>query len=503
MEEFTNFENFDILSDIFSDENDQPVLPAEDTEPDTTRFPNLTENDIEEIKNSNVKVNTERSTKTWMNVWLNWCSARGISQPIESFPYEQLDKLLSKFYGEVKKVNVADYEPESLRVMQAAIDRYLRDKDYGESIISSRQFHQSMKTLNAKAARLRQQGMGKRPNKAEALNQSEEELLWQNGSLGNHSPVALTNANFKCLSEQMGLRGRQDHYDAHVEDFILRKHDDGSESIVFNENPTKTRSGGLRVAKRTTKQVMWSTDGGPRDPVKLFKLWLSKRPQPMRNQGPLYLTIIQRPKNDDVWYTKVRMGQNTIGKIMPRMTSSLESSTAKKLTNHSTRKTVVQKLKSAGQPRYKIKEITGHASEASLNDYDVISEEERRELSHIISGYSASASRTTTSVPSIASSSTAPRPTEHNTSIVPVQVRQQIASASNAILRQEGLLSIPSSVDHDVPLVSAKNPVSSSLAPVNIAYNNCVFNIGNQTVNMDNSAARKRRRAVIFDSDSD
>jgi hypothetical protein len=89
------------------------------------------------------------------------------------------------------------------------------------------------------------------------------------------------------------------------------------------------------------------------------------------------------------------------------------------------------------------------------------------------------------------SSSTAPRPTEHNTSIVPVQVRQQIASASNAILRQEGLLSIPPSVDHDVPLVSAKNPVSSSLAPVNIAYNNCVFNIGNQTVNTDNSAARK------------
>ncbi|CAB4021806.1 zinc finger MYM-type 4-like [Paramuricea clavata] len=232
-----------------------------------------------------------------------------------------------------------------------------------------------MKKLNAKATRLRQQGMGKRPNKTEKLNHSEEELLWENGSLGNHSPVALTNANVKCLSEQMGLRGRQDYCDAYVEEFILREHDDGLESIVFNENSTKTQSGGLRVAKRTTRQVMWSTDGGPRDPVKLFKLWLSKRPQPMRNQGPLYLTIIQRPKNDDVWYTKVRMGQNTIGKVMPRMTASLESSTAKKLTNHSRRKTVIQKLKSAGQPRYKIKEITGHASEAYLNDYDVISEE--------------------------------------------------------------------------------------------------------------------------------
>ncbi|CAB4029430.1 Hypothetical predicted protein, partial [Paramuricea clavata] len=107
---------------------------------------------------------------------------------------------------------------------------------------------------------------------------------------------------------------------------------------------------------------------------------------------------------------------------MPRMTSSLESSTAKKLTNHSKRKKVVQKL---------------DASEASVNDYDVISEEDSRERSHIISRYSSSASRPTTSVPSIVSSSTAIRPTEHDTSIVPVQFRQQIASASNGILRQE------------------------------------------------------------------
>jgi hypothetical protein len=36
MDEFTNFENSDLLNYIFSDENDIPVLPAEDTEPDTT-----------------------------------------------------------------------------------------------------------------------------------------------------------------------------------------------------------------------------------------------------------------------------------------------------------------------------------------------------------------------------------------------------------------------------------------------------------------------------------
>ena len=119
--------------------------------------------------------------------------------------------------------------------------------------------------------------------------------------------------------------------------------------------------------------------------MRLFKLWLSKRPEGMKNTGPLYLSIINRPKSADVWYTKVRMGQNTIGNLMKSMASCLR--TNKKLTNHSMRKTLVSKLKKSGQPRNVICEITGHARESSLDDYDEIDENHRKELSHIISGY--------------------------------------------------------------------------------------------------------------------
>ena len=79
------------------------------------------------------------------------------------------------------------------------------------------------------------------------------------------------------------------------------------------------------------------------------------------------------------------MGQNTNGNIMKSMASRLK--TNKKLTNHSMRKTLVSKLKNSGQPRNVICEITGHASESSLDDYDEINENQRKELSHIISGY--------------------------------------------------------------------------------------------------------------------
>ena len=69
MDVFSDFENYDFLNYAFSGENEPPALSAKDIEANTTRFPNLTENDIEQIKNSNVKVNTGRSTKTWVNVW--------------------------------------------------------------------------------------------------------------------------------------------------------------------------------------------------------------------------------------------------------------------------------------------------------------------------------------------------------------------------------------------------------------------------------------------------
>ena len=64
--------------------------------------------------------------------------------------------------------------------------------------------------------------------------------------------------------------------------------------------------------------------------------------------------------------------------------TALETS-KKKLTNHTARKTVVKKLRAASVERQSIIQVTGHASEKSLNDYDEGSEKEQRQLSNIIS----------------------------------------------------------------------------------------------------------------------
>ena len=133
------------------------------------------------------------------------------------------------------------------------------------------EFRKLQKILNAITISLRLQGKGERPHKAQPMTPIEERALWEKGQLGDFNERVLTTTNFKNLAEQLGLRGRKEHYDSYVEDFIIRQQQDGGEVVEFREGPTKTRSGGLRIGRRSTPQLMLSTDDGERDAVRLFK----------------------------------------------------------------------------------------------------------------------------------------------------------------------------------------------------------------------------------------
>ena len=119
------------------------------------------------------------------------------------------------------------------------------------------------------------------------------------------------------LTQHFGLRGCQEHHDMFVEDFAFSKYDNGVEYITYEENPTKTRQGGLRKKRRLVQPKIFAT-GGPRCPLKLFKKFLSQIPEDMRSSGPFYLAVIERPKTQ-VWYKRQRMGVNSINSFMKSM----------------------------------------------------------------------------------------------------------------------------------------------------------------------------------------
>ena len=145
-------------------------------------------------------VNTSRSTSFWLSVWKTWCEGMNITLDIEEHEPAELNRLLEKFYAEVKNRNGEDYEPDSLRVMIAALDRHLKEKQYPLSIVKDREFHSSKQVLEGKAKLRRQAGRGKRPNKARNLTKEEDEVLWKESKFGSKTPEALVNTMWWILA---------------------------------------------------------------------------------------------------------------------------------------------------------------------------------------------------------------------------------------------------------------------------------------------------------------
>ena len=112
---------------------------------------------------------------TWLRRYQKWGKERGFESNITQVPKSELDDILQQFYAELITSNGQEYEPESLKVMQAALDRHLWEEGCSYSILKDAEFSSSRKVLNNKAIVLQENGKGQRPRKADALTENEEE----------------------------------------------------------------------------------------------------------------------------------------------------------------------------------------------------------------------------------------------------------------------------------------------------------------------------------------
>ena len=105
-----------------------------------SRFVEVDEEFIEELRNTSENKNTKRSTDYWTNIFQQWSKTRGKNEQLESYEVSELNEALAQFFAELKKENGKDYEPDSLKVMQVALDRHLRSKNYPKSIVRDTEF---------------------------------------------------------------------------------------------------------------------------------------------------------------------------------------------------------------------------------------------------------------------------------------------------------------------------------------------------------------------------
>ena len=69
------------------------------------RFNLATDDTIEKLRNGAKNINTSKSTSLWLSVWKTWCEGKSTALEIEKHEPAELNRLLEKFYAEVKIKN--------------------------------------------------------------------------------------------------------------------------------------------------------------------------------------------------------------------------------------------------------------------------------------------------------------------------------------------------------------------------------------------------------------
>ena len=183
-------------------------------------------------------------------------------------------------------------------------------------------------------------GKGRRPNASVSLSKAEEDILWNGGHLGDHTPEILVRTSWYTSMMHFGWRGRDEQRKVCLGDFQLKTDTvDGREYLEFCvERGTKTRTGLEGQREHAFNPWMYAT-GDQHCPVAVFKKMVAHRPPDMmKPDDPFYLQTIPNPKGD-IWFKRQPMGVNKLGSLMKSIATS--AALDGKKTNHSARKTMI------------------------------------------------------------------------------------------------------------------------------------------------------------------
>ena len=222
-----------------------------------------------------------------------------------------------------------------------------------------------------------------------------------------------------------------------------------------------------------------------RCPVEVFKQFVAKRPaEYCEPRHPFYIGVVTHkyfPSESEQWFLKAPVGENKLGSLMRKMAekADLPDLEVKRITNTSVRKHLCRKLNENEVPDNQAIHVTGHKNAQSLNNYRVITNKQKKNMSAILS-----------------SKENVPTFQEPIKSAIPREQHNPVALSENP-----GLIPTPN-MNLSMPKLTQNtmntNPFHSFLYGATINGGSFNFNIYNPA---PQEVQRKRPR--IIDSDSD
>jgi hypothetical protein len=312
------------------------------------------------LNGNNVSTHTFRKTEWDVKKLENYVRlAFNDSTPMENMPPVQMNRYLKSFFELAKKSDGMDYEPESLIGFMNSFERYLKTKNYPESLLRSDTFKDSRTVLKKKRDLVRSIGKLIRTKTKDTcyLLQFHRNLLKEKGLLNRDNPdcllaeIYLNNMIFfgDFLKEDKAWRG---NLNLVWGDMILERDvQNGLEYLTLatyakktsrpqhqqqnqqqispgNQNTPKsnsrTRTGTQTSKLRAAAAAAGNSIQGAIDlnsprvyarqpaawcPVEAYKVYRSRRPNNcLDRDSPFYLAPLFKSKNQSkVWYKALAM----------------------------------------------------------------------------------------------------------------------------------------------------------------------------------------------------
>ena len=125
----------------FTGKNSQAIASSSAT----SRFADIVP--VEEFIQGQENENTRKKTEQNIALLKEFLTLKGESRAVEEIRPDELNSFISEFIVTMrKKDNNEDYEPSPLRGTLASFERYLKEKNYGYSIIRDVEFEKARLT---------------------------------------------------------------------------------------------------------------------------------------------------------------------------------------------------------------------------------------------------------------------------------------------------------------------------------------------------------------------
>ncbi|KAJ3649712.1 hypothetical protein Zmor_021437 [Zophobas morio] len=287
--------------------------------------------------------NTRKSHSSVWSQFENFCSERNYILQASTTP-EEISNILMDYAYNMKKVDGSDYKESCVKTMWNVTAKLVQEKFFNEYQISINPFNDLCfkKARNARDSKRRELQAQADKRKVSSVALTEEELM--------------KIKNFKTAQ--------------------------GGNHRLEDSKWLTTNKADLHMC-----------------PVRVLTLLLSKR-TPNITCERLFLTVnpYWKKSSSSAWYKNTPIGRNEINKWTRCAAEEIGIDTKRvKITNHSTRSTVVSHLVKAGISEHQLIKITGHKNTTSLKPYLKVDQEHHKKIVDHMQGRTATQNAIVTS----------------------------------------------------------------------------------------------------------